>query len=252
MFFTPRLFSVIAFLFFSLFSFSQQNLRVHQLISGKKEIKIQCIAQDHRQAIWVGTEFGLVNYNGISYKLFTDKNGLPDNSVTALFENSDTTLWIGHANGKVSFYRKGAFSVFDLHDTASKARITSIICDSQKNIWIGTYGSGAYKYDGKNIVKYSTANGLGDDYVYALAEVSPGTIWLGTDAGITVINEKGKENFSRITTKNGLPDNIVQAISKDKTGKIWITMRDSGFCNYDLPENKIIHPGIKGGWKFGP
>lgn len=236
-------------------AFAQQNLRTHQLISGKKEVKVQSIIQDHSRTLWIGTENGLVSYNGIAYKLFQQKDGLNDNSVTALFESADSTLWIGHANGKITLYKDEKFSPFNLQDTTNKSRITSIISDSEKNIWLGTYGSGAYKYNGKSLSKYSTENGLGDDYVYTLYEIFPGNIWLGTDAGITIVNEKSKDEkgkFPRITTKNGLPDNIVQIISKDKTGKIWITMRDSGFCNYDLAEKKIIRPEIKGGWKFGP
>ena len=252
---TKIVFSLLLFFLFSINIFPQQNLRTHPLISGKKEVKVLAITQDHSRTIWIGTESGLISYNGIMYKLFQEKDGLSDNSVTALFESSDSTLWIGHSNGRITLCRNGDFSAFNLIDTTKKERITCIISDSEKNIWIGTYGAGAYKYDRKNLVKYNTDNGLGDEYVYTLSEVSAGNIWMGTDAGITIVNEKTKDDkgkFPCITTKNGLPDNIVQIISKDKTGKIWITMRDSGFCNYDLTEKKIIRPNLKGGWKFGP
>ncbi|TAL61608.1 MAG: hypothetical protein EPN85_04425, partial [Bacteroidetes bacterium] len=168
-------------------SVAQQNLRTHSLISGKKEVKIQAITQDHSHSMWIGTESGLVSYNGISRKLFLQKDGLAENAVTALFLSPDSTLWIGHSNGRITLHKNDKFSPFGL---TGKERITSIISDSEKNIWIGTYGSGAFKYDGKNLVKYNTDNGLGDDYVYTLAEATPGNIWMGTDAGITIVNEK--------------------------------------------------------------
>ena len=249
-----RLFTVYCLLCTGL-GFSQQNIRMHQLISGKNEVKVQVITQDHSRTLWVGTETGLVSYNGIAYKLFQKKDGLADNSVTALFEAPDSTLWIGHANGKISLRKNGVISPFSEQDTSNRERITCFMHDSKENTWIATYGSGAYKYDGKTLTKYDSDNGLGDDYVYTMSEPSPGNIWMGTDAGITIVDgepKKDKEKFQRITTRNGLPDNIVQIISKDKTGKIWITMRDSGFCNYDIAEKKIIRPGLKGGWKFGP
>ena len=236
-------------------AFSQQNIRNHQLISGKKEIKVQIIAQDHSRTIWVGTESGLVSYNGIAYKHFQQKDGLADNSVTALFEAPDSTLWIGHSNGKITLQKNGIFSAFTLQDTANKEHITCFISDINKNIWIATYGSGVYKYNGKSLSHYNTKNGLGDDYIYTLSEISPGNIWMGSDAGITILNNEeksDKQKYPRITTKDGLPDNIVQLITKDATGKIWITMRDSGFCNYDLSAKKIIRPSLTGGWKFGP
>ncbi|MBI3501462.1 MAG: SpoIIE family protein phosphatase [Bacteroidetes bacterium] len=228
---------------------AQQSIRIHQLISGKKEIKIQAIAQDHSGNLWVGTELGLIRYNGISYKLFQRKDGLSSNSVTALLENSDSILWIGYADGKISLLRNEKFSSFTQKDSADKEKISCIVADSKKNVWIGTYGSGTYLFDGKNISHYNSKNGLSDDFVYSICEAKEGSIWLGTDGGITIL-EGGKKNY--LTTKSGLPDNIVPIILKDRKGKIWIAMRDSGFCNYDLAEKKIIRPGIKGGWKFGP
>ena len=249
-----RLFTVYCLLCTGL-GFSQQNIRMHQLISGKNEVKVQVITQDHSRTLWVGTETGLVSYNGIAYKLFQKKDGLADNSVTALFEAPDSTLWIGHANGKISLRKNGVISPFSEQDTSNRERITCFMHDSKENTWIATYGSGAYKYDGKTLTKYDSDNGLGDDYVYTMSEPSPGNIWMGTDAGITIVDgepKKDKEKFQRITTRNGLPDNIVQIIAKDKAGQIWITMRDSGFCNYDIAGGKIVRPGLKGGWKFGP
>lgn len=254
-FFSAAKKSLLFLLFFSAaeFSRSQQTIRIHQLISGKKEIKVQAIAQDKNGFLWIGTEHGLVSYNGIHYKLYQVKDGLPSNSITALYFSYDSTLWIGHADGKISFLKKNIISPFSLKDTLDRSRITCISGDSKKNTWFATYGSGIYKFKGKKISKYNSENGLGDDYVYYAEEISEGKLWLGTDAGITILNTHADdEKFDRITTKNGLPDNIVQRISKDKSGKIWITMRDSGFCNYDLAEKKIIRPSLKGGWKFGP
>ena len=234
--------------------FCQESIRMHQLISGKKDVKIQAITQDPNRNIWAGTEQGLIKYNGISYKLFQNKDGIAYNSVTALLESSDTTLWIGHSNGKISLLKNKKFSVFSLKDTSDKERITCIVNDKRNNVWIGTYGSGVYFYDGKNVNHFSSKNGLGDDFVYTISESSDRKIWIGTDAGITIINNEtsnNKEKFSYLTTKNGLPDNIVHVIQKDKNGEVWITMRDSGFCKYDSKEKKIIHLGFKGGWKFG-
>ena len=238
---------VFFFLFPQLF-FSQQNIRNHSLISGKKEVKVQSIAQDYNGYLWIGTEQGLVKYGGINYKLFQQKDGLGATSITSLFENKDSTLWIGHANGKITLFKNQNFSVFSLKDTADKSPITNIIRDKENNLWIATYGGGVYKYNGKKIIKYNKDNGLGDDYVYTLMEEN-GNIWMGTDAGITILN--GQDKFKYITTKNGLADNIVRVITKDKNGQIWITTRDSGFCKYDIPNQKIIRPLIYGGWKFG-
>mgnify|MGYP001591476358 CR=1 FL=1 len=64
--------------------------------------------------MWVGTDLGLIRYNGIKYELFQKKDGLADISVTALMESTDSTLWIGHANGKISLFKDGKISSFRL------------------------------------------------------------------------------------------------------------------------------------------
>lgn len=250
-----RSFFILLTFSFPLILFSQHSIRTHQLISGKKEINVQAIAQDHNRVMWIGTDLGLIRYNGIKYELFQQKDGLANNSVTALMESTDSTLWIGHANGKISLFKGGKISTFGVKDTTDKSPISRIIQDGKKNIWIATYGSGIYLYDGKSILKYNSENGLTDDFVYTICETSPGNIWLGTDRGITLLNNETtneKERFASITTKNGLPDNIVHVISKDKSGQVWITMRDSGLCKYDIAEKKIIRLSFNGGWKFGP
>ena len=80
-----KIFSVLGAVLFTSPVFSQQNLRSHSLVSGKKEVKVQTITQDHSRTMWIGTESGLVSYNGISHNIFIQKDGLAHNSITALF-----------------------------------------------------------------------------------------------------------------------------------------------------------------------
>lgn len=255
--FLNKFFISIIFLFsISIFSplFSQQSSRIHSLISGKKEVNVKAIIQDYNGYIWTGTEQGLILYNGISYKLFQEKDGLTSNIISALTISSDSSIWIGHSNGKITVYKDQIFSSFSKKDTSDNTAINNILCDKNQNVWIATNGSGVYKFNGKDITKYNSENGLGDDYVYTLFEDGSGKIWMGTDAGITILNDEAKnekERFAYITTKNGLPDNIVKKITKNKSGEIWFTTLDSGFCKYDAITKEIVRPLFKGGWKYG-
>ncbi|HLC82864.1 MAG TPA: two-component regulator propeller domain-containing protein, partial [Bacteroidia bacterium] len=181
--FLTKLFIVFVFsVSFSFPLFSQHSSRIHSLISGKKEVNVKVIIQDYSGYIWTGTEQGLVLYNGISYKLFQEKDGLASNNISALTISSDSSIWIGHTNGKITVYKNQNFSIFNKKDTADHAAINNILCDKNKNVWFATNASGVYKYDKKTVTKYTSENGLGDDYVYTLFEDSSGKIWMGTDA----------------------------------------------------------------------
>ncbi|MDQ3047272.1 MAG: SpoIIE family protein phosphatase [Bacteroidota bacterium] len=245
---------ILLLLFFSTNLFSQQNSRTHSLLSGKKEVNVKAIINDPNGSIWIGTDQGLVLFNGISYKIFREADGIASNSITALALSKDSTLWIGHANGKISSGKNLSFKSFLQKDSTDNTAINSILCDHSASVWFGTNGSGVYKLSGNTITKFNSENGLGDDYIYTLFEDVKGKIWMGTDAGITILKNEAnikKENFSYLSTRNGLPDNIIKKITSDKSGNIWFSTLDSGICRYDELKKLITRPLVNGGWSHG-
>ncbi|HQW95957.1 MAG TPA: two-component regulator propeller domain-containing protein [Saprospiraceae bacterium] len=100
--------------------------------------------------------------------------------------------------------------------------IFSILEDRKGNFWFGTYGSGAYYYDGKTFQNFTTRDGLANNSVMPIYEDKDGIIWFGTAGGVSRYDGKSFRNF---TTKDGLTNNDVHAIVQDKTGKIWFGTR---------------------------
>lgn len=62
--------------------------------NGLPSNKVYCSFQDSRGFIWLGTDNGLVRYNGSEFKVFTADNGLPDNEVFSIGEDQMGKLWI--------------------------------------------------------------------------------------------------------------------------------------------------------------
>ena len=104
----------------------------------------------------------------------------------------------------------------------SSARFFSVLEDRKGNFWFGTYGSGAYYYDGKSFQNFTTRDGLANNSVMPIYEDKAGIIWLGTGGGVSRYDGKSFRNF---TTSDGLTNNDVHAIVQDKTGKIWFGTR---------------------------
>lgn len=75
----------------------------HPLICNIQEInekdglnfrEIFCSFQDSRGFIWLGTNYGLVKYNGHHFKYITkEKNGLTNNSIFQIIEDEEGILW---------------------------------------------------------------------------------------------------------------------------------------------------------------
>jgi ligand-binding sensor domain-containing protein/signal transduction histidine kinase len=119
--------------------------------------------------------------------------------------------------------------------------------DKGGNIWIGTVGGGASRFDGKSFINFTKNEGLAGNAVICIIQDKSGDIWFGTDDGATKYNGR---NFSTITVAQGLPANDVLSIIQDNQGNIWFgTSRGASrydgksFTNYiteqTLPNNRV-------------
>ena len=62
--------------------------------------------------LWFGTRNGLCKYNGKTFTHFTQKEGLSDNHIQSMLEDSHGNLWFGTRNGGVSMYNGKTFTHF--------------------------------------------------------------------------------------------------------------------------------------------
>lgn len=51
--------------------------------------------KDKKGYIWLGTDRGLLRFDGSKFKLYTTQDGLPDNEVLNLIEDNQGRIWIG-------------------------------------------------------------------------------------------------------------------------------------------------------------
>ena len=67
---------------------------------GLTQSRIRAIVQTRDAYIWLGTDYGLVRFNGTSFTAFTVETGsLRDNEVWAIQEDDEGGLWIGTYGG---------------------------------------------------------------------------------------------------------------------------------------------------------
>jgi len=96
------------------------------------------IVQTSDGYLWLGTEFGIVRFDGVRFVPWLPPVGrrLPSSDITALLATRDGTLWIGTTEGLESL-RDGR-----LTDYAKIARepVFSLLEDHEGAVWVGLHG----------------------------------------------------------------------------------------------------------------
>src|SRR5215467_8149850 len=84
---------------------SQYAHKAWKLREGFTNGAITSIAQTRDGYLWLGTEFGLLRFDGVRNVAWSPPAGqqLPDNNIYGLLAAWDGTLWIGTANGLASW-----------------------------------------------------------------------------------------------------------------------------------------------------
>ena len=114
---------------------------------GLSQSKVQCVLNDHRGYLWIGTESGLNCYDRDHLKQYLHRPGdertLPSNNITFIAEDSLCNLWVATMNG-ICLYDRGSDSFRTLSNNGKPIYVASYLL-VEGGILLG--GSGAiYKY----------------------------------------------------------------------------------------------------------
>jgi ligand-binding sensor domain-containing protein/signal transduction histidine kinase len=92
---------------------------------GLAQGSVITITQTRDGYLWLGTVNGLVRFDGNSMTKFNVNNttGLSDNVINFLFEDTQSNLWVGTANGRLTAFRGREATQFDVSGAGGK-----IIC----------------------------------------------------------------------------------------------------------------------------
>ena len=154
--------------------------------------KVRSIAQTADGYLWLGTEFGLVRFDGVSFVPSGPGVGPPIAGVytRSVLAARDGTLWIGTINGLTS-WKGGRFTEYP--ELAGKL-VMSLLEDHTGTVWAGGPGGLCAIQSGRIRCDQTGSDGrrsgigalFGDrgTIVYSLYEDSNGRLWAGTESGL--------------------------------------------------------------------
>ena len=180
------------------------------------------IIDDGRSGLLLATRIGLVRLNREKMRLeAVDNEAIFRRSVSQIWDiaRSNGKLWIttsfdlmqlDEASGAVRHY-----SFAEISGTQAKQHINHLLCDSAGDLWLGSTGSGIFRYDPQNdtFEHYGSDRGLASGFVTALADrpafmpksdSTSNTIYVGHSHGISWLDEH-RSQFENYGMANGFP-----------------------------------------------
>ena len=197
--------------------------------------------------VWLGTDFGvsyvdLPNlFSGGIITSYTTADGLGNNVIKCINEDSDGNIWFGTNSGVTKYDGNNWFSI-GTSDGLPFGGVVDIDQGSNGDIYLCSGLGGLFIYNGSVLNSFTETDGILDNKLRALVVDQQEQKWVGTSEGVTVLDN----NFDFLmnhTTMLTLPApdtlNPIEDVEMDSQGNIWVgvyvdyLVTEGGVCGYD-------------------
>lgn len=213
---------------------------------------VNCITQDKRGFIWIGTIYGLNRYDGYNFRIYkhqaTIESSLAHDWVNAVLEDRYGFIWVGTQNGLDRLGPDGVtfkHYIYTPGDPLSfRGGLVKVIHeDSKGTLRIGT-NLGLNKYDREKdrfvFCGTDPNNTLNCRLIY---EDRSGGLWIGTGTDIYAFDEGNGSFVSIREIHNGLrrfKKLKFTTILNDKGGNFWIGTSGEGIIKLNPVTNGTV------------
>lgn len=219
----------------------QLNFDHLPLVKGLGKRSISAIVQDDLGFIWMGTQDGLLRFDGYDLKIYKsslrNKNSLSDNNIRAIAKDTLGNLWIGTQGGGLNRFdvRLEQFSHYtndpNNPNSISGNAVWSVMVDRKGRVWAGTWSNGISVLDPGRQTFIHVGNQLAADPVMAIEEDQNGIIWFGSSG----LNRVDPESMTTAAFDSDGPDRIsgIRSLLNDRSNQLWIATESSGVFRFD-------------------
>jgi two-component sensor histidine kinase/ligand-binding sensor domain-containing protein len=231
---------LILFLFIgcTLNSFSQlYNFQTYSLDEGLSQSEVNCIFEDSRGYLWIGTSGGGLNcFDGKQFVVYEEKDGLCGQIVNTVCEDKNHDIWVGTRLNSLCNYNGKKITSFtdDVSKSFVGGTIEYLAVDDNNNLMV-TRSNAIVLYDGSQFQKLEIKGDTLKNYnINCVKKDSRNIIWIGTNHGLLVLKNK---TLLRISDNPDIYDINITSITEDLSGVLWIIQDKKQFHKI-----KIIGP----------
>ena len=202
---------------------------LHRIQDGRVEVVpvpgigafgIERLLQQRDGVLWLATLGGLVRWVNGAATRFGVSHGLSSDRIRALHQDGAGRLWIATDRGvDRSVQGTGTGSFQTIVPAVQAGSPSTLLTDREGNLWLGMRARGVARFDRGLFASYTQADGLPGPDVATVMHDRRGTLWVGTDRGLSVLGPGGFRSFGR---QSGLNDEPVASVTEDGEGHLWV------------------------------
>ena len=181
---------------------------------------MHCIAQTPDGYLWIGSEEGLIRFDGLNFRFINPPSSLSLSvrNVLSLASDDDGSLWIRLQDSKIIRYRNGIFKPIEIRSKRHYGIISVMYARKGGGPILSTGAGASFQFNGSYFVDVPHDNMEAGAIVISLANTPDGTAWKGTrDSGLFAIRG------GQVTAiRKGLPDTKINTLLPVGAHDLWI------------------------------
>ena len=187
---------------------------------------ISAMHEDADGTMWLGTEQGSL-YRWKQNQLEDATRGqFLNSSIRDIARDRDGNLWIATTGSGLQRLTSHGFEMLDSGELPT-SDVRSLFEDAEGSLWVGAYGSGLLRLRDGKFTPFGTAEGLTGNLAWTVLTDHDGSLWVGTDAGLS---HYANGRFEFISERFGLTNARVRSVAQDRHDAIWFgTQRNGAF-----------------------
>ena len=180
--------------------------------------EVYFIYKDRAGNMWFGTSnFGICRYDGktLSWmyeKELTEIEGGGSFGIRSIIEDKAGKFWfcntryryevfpgdsISQGNSLIKYRKETGVDLSKANNETDFTYFMSVAEDKKGQLWMATYNSGVWQFDGEKITRYPVKEGNTNITIYSIYQDHQDVLWLGThEAGAYKFNGKTFEKFN--------------------------------------------------------
>jgi len=154
--------------------------------NGLPQNTVQALVQTRDGFVWLGTEVGLVRFDGNGFQVFdkTSTPALPGNDIQALLADSNGALWIATSEG-LARWNNGVVRIFTTANGLPGNNIRALV-QASNGVVFAWSREGLARVEGDHFEDEAAATRLPAGAITRVTSDGEGTLWVGSQDAVAL------------------------------------------------------------------